>query len=59
MKVDTALKLRVRELQHDGRKGNRLKREKAIKTSVDYLRVTSKCKGHGCNFTCAASHAYK
>jgi hypothetical protein len=30
MKVDAALKLRVRELRHNGRKGNRLKREKAI-----------------------------
>jgi hypothetical protein len=29
-KVDTALKLRARELRHDSRKGNRLKEEKAI-----------------------------
>jgi hypothetical protein len=29
-KVDTAPKLRARELRHNGRKGNRLKREKAI-----------------------------
>jgi putative component of membrane protein insertase Oxa1/YidC/SpoIIIJ protein YidD len=24
-----------------------------------YYRVISKCKGHECNFTWAASHAYK
>jgi hypothetical protein len=29
-KVDAAPKLRARELQHNGKKGNRLKREKAI-----------------------------
>jgi hypothetical protein len=29
-KVDAAPKLRARELRHDSRKGNRLKREKAI-----------------------------
>jgi hypothetical protein len=40
-------------------KGNRLKREKAIQTSMDYYRVISKCKGHECNFTWAASRAYK
>jgi hypothetical protein len=26
---------------------------------MDYYRVISKCKGHECNFTWAASHAYK
>ena len=40
-------------------KGNRLKREKAIQTSMDYYRVISKCKGHECNFTWAVSRAYK
>jgi hypothetical protein len=39
--------------------GNRLKREKAIQTSMDYYRVISKCKGHECNFTWAAFRAYK
>jgi hypothetical protein len=29
-KVDAALKLHARELRHNDRKGNRLKREKAI-----------------------------
>jgi hypothetical protein len=29
-KVDAASKLRAREVRHDSRKGNRLKREKAI-----------------------------
>jgi hypothetical protein len=29
-KVDAAPKLRARELRHNGKKGNRLKREKAI-----------------------------
>jgi hypothetical protein len=58
-KVDAAPKLRARELRHDDRKGNRLKREKAIETSVDYLKVISKCKGSGCNFTRAVSRAYK
>jgi hypothetical protein len=41
------------------RKGNRLKDEKTIQTSVDYYRITTKCKGHGCNFTWAVSRAYK
>jgi hypothetical protein len=27
-----------------------LKMKKAIQTSVDYYRITTKCKGHGCNF---------
>jgi hypothetical protein len=40
-------------------KGNRLKDEKAIQTSMGYYRVISKCKGPGCNFTWAASRAYK
>jgi hypothetical protein len=39
--------------------GNRLKREKAIQTTMDYYRVISKCKGHECNFTWAVSRAYK
>ena len=40
-------------------KGNRLKDEKAIQTSVDYYRITTKCKGHGCNFIWAVSRTYK
>ena len=40
-------------------KGNRLKREKAIQTMMDYYKVISKCKGHECNFTWVASRAYK
>jgi hypothetical protein len=40
-------------------KGNRLKDEKAIQTSVDYYRITTKCKGHGCNFIWVVSRAYK
>jgi hypothetical protein len=40
-------------------KGNRLKDEKAIWTSMDYHRVISKCKGHRCKFTWDASRAYK
>jgi hypothetical protein len=28
-------------------------------TSMDYYRIISKCKGHGCNFTWDASRAYK
>jgi hypothetical protein len=35
------------------------KDEKAIQTSVDYYRITTKCKGHRCNFTWAVSRAYK
>jgi hypothetical protein len=42
-----------------GVKGNRLKREKAIQTLMDYYRIISKRKGHGCNFTWAASRVYK
>jgi hypothetical protein len=41
------------------RKGNRLKDKKAIQTSVDYYIITTKCKGHGCNFTWVVSRAYK
>jgi hypothetical protein len=52
-------KLCAGKLRHDNRKRNQLKKEKAIQTSMDYYRVISKCKGHGCNFTWAASHAYK
>ena len=48
-----------RELRHYSRKGNRLKKEKAIQTLMGYYKVISKCKGHGCNFTWAASRAYK
>jgi hypothetical protein len=59
MKDDTAPKPRARELRHNGRERNRLKREKAIWTSMDYPKVSSKCKGHECNFTQAASCAYK
>jgi hypothetical protein len=40
-------------------KGNRLKDEKAIQTLMDYYRVISKCKWYECNFTWAASRAYK
>jgi hypothetical protein len=36
-------------------KGNRLKDEKANQTSKNYYRVISKCKGHDCNSTWAAS----
>ena len=59
MKDGVEPKLCVGELRHDNRKGNRLKGEKAILTPMDYYRVTSKCKGHGCNFTLAASCTYK
>jgi hypothetical protein len=58
-KVGAEPKLCAEDLRHDSRKGNRLKKEKAIQTSIGYYRVISKCKGHGCNFTWAASCAYK
>jgi hypothetical protein len=58
-KVGTESKLCAEELRHDSRKGNRLKKEKAIQTSMGYYRVISKCKRHGCNFTWAMSRAYK
>jgi hypothetical protein len=58
-KVDAEPKLCAGDLRCDGRKGNRLKKEKAIQTSMDYYKVISKCKGHECNFTWVASHAYK
>jgi hypothetical protein len=58
-KVDTAPKLCAGKLRRDSRKGNRLKDEKAIQTPVDYHRITTKCKGHGCNFIWAVSRAYK
>jgi hypothetical protein len=40
-------------------KRNRLKDEKPNWTSKNYYRVVDKCKGHQCNFTRAASCAYK
>jgi hypothetical protein len=52
-------KLCVEELRHDSGKGNRLKDEKAIQTSMNYYRVISRSKGHKCNFTWVASRAYK
>ena len=58
-KDNLVTKLCAGKLRHDSRKGNRLNDEKAIQTSVDYYRITTKCKGHGCNFTWAASRAYK
>jgi hypothetical protein len=58
-KVGAETKLCARKLQHDIRKGNRLKKEKAIQTSMSHYRAISKCKGHECNFTWAASRAYK
>jgi hypothetical protein len=36
-----------------------LKEEKTIYTPMDYYRVISNGKGHECNFTWAASRAYK
>jgi hypothetical protein len=59
VKVGAEPKLCAGNLQRDIRKGNRPKREKAIQTSMDCYRVVSKCKGHECNFTWAASRAYK
>jgi hypothetical protein len=44
-KVDAAPKLRARELRHNGKRGNRLKSEKAIYTSVDYLKSLANVKG--------------
>jgi hypothetical protein len=58
-KDNTKPKLCAGRLRHDSRKGNRLRDEKAILTSMEYYRVISKCKGHECNFTRAASCAYK
>ena len=40
-------------------KWNRLKDEKAIRTSMDYYRVIVRCKGHKCNFVRAVSRVYK
>jgi hypothetical protein len=58
-KDDEAPKPCAGKLRHSCRKRNRLKGEKAIWTSIDYPKVNSKCKGHECNFTQAASCAYK
>ena len=58
-KVDVALKLCAKELRLNGGKRNRLKREKAIQTSIDYYRVIVRCKGHECNFVRAVSRVYK
>jgi hypothetical protein len=40
-------KLCVEELRHDSGKGNRLKDEKAIQTSMNRYRVISRCKRIG------------
>jgi hypothetical protein len=58
-KIDAEPKLCAGDLRRDGRKGNRLKNEKAIQTSMDYYKVITKCKGHECNFAWVASRAYK
>ena len=58
-KVDTAPKMLAGKLWRGSRKGNRLKDEKAIQTSIDYYRIIIKCKGHKCNFVWAVSCAYK
>jgi hypothetical protein len=36
-----------------------LKGKGIFRPPMDYYRVISKYKGHGCNFTWAVSHAYK
>jgi hypothetical protein len=59
VKAGAEPKLCAGDPRRDGRKGNRLEREKAIQTLMDYYRVISKCKGRECNFTWAASRAYK
>jgi hypothetical protein len=59
MKDGAEPKLYAGKLRRDSRKRNRPKGEKAIQTPMDYYRVISKCKGHGCNFTWAASCTYK
>jgi hypothetical protein len=41
------------------KRGNRLKEEKTIYTPIDYYRVIIKSKGPRCNFTWAATRAYK
>jgi hypothetical protein len=38
---------------------NRPKGEYTAPSSTDYSLVSSKCQGHGCNFTKAASCVYK
>ena len=58
-KLDTEPKVLSRKLRRNSKEWNRLKDEKAIQTSIDYYRVIIKCKGPGCNFTWAASRAYK
>jgi hypothetical protein len=58
-KVDTEPKVRAGKLRRDSKEWNRLKDEKAIQTSIDYYRVTIKCKGHECNFVRAVSRVYK
>jgi hypothetical protein len=40
-------------------KVNRSRSYTLLRVSVDYLKVISKCEGHGCNFTWAMSRAYK
>jgi hypothetical protein len=44
-KVGAEPKLCAGDLRRDGRKGNQLKREKAIQTSMDYYRVITNVKG--------------
>ena len=58
-KLDTEPKVLSKKASAYQQRVNRLKDEKAIQTSVDYYRITTKCKGHGCNFIWAVSRAYK
>jgi hypothetical protein len=58
-KVDSTPKMWAGKLRRGSGKRNRLKDEKAVRTSVDYYRITTKCKGHNCNFIWAMSRAYK
>ena len=61
-KDESILKLRMKKirLSKGGDGGwNRPKGEYTAKSSTGYFLVSSRCKGHGCNFTQAASCAYK
>jgi hypothetical protein len=61
-KDESILKLRMKKirLSKGGDGGwNRPKGEYTVKSSTDYSLVSSRCQGHGCNFTQAISCAYK
>jgi hypothetical protein len=58
-KVVVAPKLRARELRLNRGKRNRLKDEMTNRPMITCIMIVIICEGHECNFSQAASRAYK